>query len=96
MRGEGSAGGHHGLESIIAALHAMAFPRLRVGIGVLPPRTDAVQFVLSPFTHEEGRVMEPALQTAVAAVDVWLEQGLTIAMNQCNRTRMETTHDPSL
>jgi PTH1 family peptidyl-tRNA hydrolase len=33
MRGEGSAGGHNGLKSVIAELGTQDFARLRVGIG---------------------------------------------------------------
>lgn len=33
LRGSGSAGGHHGLESIIGRIGTSEFPRLRVGIG---------------------------------------------------------------
>jgi PTH1 family peptidyl-tRNA hydrolase len=33
LRGSGSAGGHHGMESIIAHIGTSDFPRLRVGIG---------------------------------------------------------------
>src|SRR3990172_4371239 len=43
LRGEGSAGGHNGLRSIIGELCSQQFARLRVGIG--EPERDAVDHV---------------------------------------------------
>ena len=91
LRGEGSAGGHHGLESVIEHLGATAFPRLRVGIGAAPPQADPATFVLSPFAPDEWRVMDGALTAATQAVAAWLHDGLAAAMNQCNRTHHPET-----
>ena len=90
LRGEGSAGGHHGLESVMAHVGTAAFPRLRIGIGAAPPGVDSADFVLSPFTPEEWRVMDGALTTATHAVAAWLHDGLAAAMNQFNRHNLET------
>ena len=53
VRREGSAGSHHGLRSVIEELETQSFPRIRVGIGPLADREEAVLFVLAPFGHEE-------------------------------------------
>ena len=54
FRSKGSAGGHHGLESIIGVLGTEDFPRLRIGIGSgnLTGR-DLTDFVLGAFLKEE-------------------------------------------
>ena len=85
IRSDGSAGGHHGLESIIAALGTDAFPRLRLGIGAVPPGMEGAVFVLNDFTAEERPVIATACATAAQAVEVWLQQGINAAMTQFNR-----------
>ena len=85
LRHEGSAGGHHGLESVMAALGTTAFPRLRIGIGAVPPGLEGAAFVLSHFTAEERPMIETACATAAQTIDVWLHQGTAAAMNQFNR-----------
>ena len=40
VRGKGSAGGHNGIKNIIAHLHTEEFPRVRVGVGMKPPRME--------------------------------------------------------
>ena len=87
LRGEGSAGGHRGLESVIQHLGTTAFPRLRVGIGAPPAGVDPADFVLSEFTRDEWVVMEPAIATAAECAAVWLREGVAAAMSRFNRMR---------
>ncbi|MEZ6070203.1 MAG: aminoacyl-tRNA hydrolase [Pirellulales bacterium] len=49
FRPQGSAGGQKGLADIIRALGTDDVPRLRVGIGPVPDRYDAADFVLGRF-----------------------------------------------
>ena len=86
LRPGGSAGGHHGMESIIAALGSRDFPRLRVGIG-RPSGGDVVSYVLDDFSSEEDKEVEKAVATAVEAAECYLEEGLEEAMNRFNRRR---------
>jgi len=90
LRGQGSAGGHHGLESIIRTVGSSAFPRLRLGIGVLPPRTDATAYVLTPFARTEWPTISTAIERATDVLETWVREGLTVAMNQCNRRSIST------
>lgn len=90
LRGEGSSGGHHGLESLIVALGTTAFARLRVGIGAVPPGMEGAEFVLSDFTATERPIIDAACATAAQAIDIWLEEGLDAAMQQCNRRNPES------
>ncbi len=83
LRPQGSAGGHHGMESIIAHIGTASFPRLRIGIGRPNPEAD-VDHVLSAFLAEERQRIDDTIQKAVSAVEVWLGQGIHVAMNRFN------------
>ena len=83
LRPQGSAGGHHGMESIIARIGTSNFPRLRVGIGHPNPDAD-VDHVLGNFDADEHDVMDETFVRAVEATDTWLVDGITKAMNKFN------------
>jgi PTH1 family peptidyl-tRNA hydrolase len=67
-RMKGSAGGHHGVESVITALGTEAIRRVKVGIGrPAPPgqaRDRVVDHVLSPFYPDEREAIESACARA--------------------------------
>jgi len=83
LRAHGSAGGHNGLQSILTASGTEAVPRLR--IGVEGSEADWVDFVLSPFSRSERKVIDEILPRALDAVETILEQGLEKAMSLYNR-----------
>lgn len=84
IRGEGSAGGHLGLESVLEAVGTQAVPRLRIGVG--PGRgKDLTSFVLGRFTAREGKALEEGLGLAMEACETWVAHGLSVAMNRFNR-----------
>jgi peptidyl-tRNA hydrolase, PTH1 family len=83
IRPDGSAGGHHGMESIIGRIGTSDFSRIRVGIGRPNPDAD-IGHVLSDFDEEERAVMDETIQRAVEAIEAWLEQGIVVAMNRFN------------
>ena len=85
LRAEGSAGGHNGLKSLIAHLHGQSFPRLRFGVGA--PRDPSVQidFVLGRFGRSEQAEVEEGIERSVAALELWLSEGIQPAMNRFNR-----------
>ncbi|MCX7839063.1 MAG: aminoacyl-tRNA hydrolase [Anaerolineae bacterium] len=83
LRPKGSAGGHHGMESIIAQLGASDFPRLRVGIGRPNPDAD-IDHVLGAFSDAELVVMEETFARAVDAIEAWLREGIDAAMSRFN------------
>jgi len=83
LRSKGSAGGHHGMESIIARIATSDFPRLRVGIGRPDPDAD-IDHVLGTFDHDERAAMDETFARAVEAVEVWLADGIDVAMNKFN------------
>jgi len=85
VRKGGSAGTHKGLRSVVAEMGTPSIPRLRVGIGPLAGRGDAVEFVLSPFSREELPVVEEALDKAEEALVMILDGGIEAAMNRFNQ-----------
>ena len=87
LRNGGSAGGHHGLESVTAMLGTTGIKRLRVGIGH-PGSGKTVDYVLSGFEGDEERKFSAALDTAAEAVKMVLSAGMDRAMNKYN-TRPE-------
>ena len=93
LRPGGSAGGHHGMESIIAALGSRDFPRLRVGIG-RPSSGDVVSYVLDDFSADEDKEVEKAVATVVEMLECYLEKGLEEAMNRFNRRRGDEAERP--
>jgi PTH1 family peptidyl-tRNA hydrolase len=84
LRGEGGAGGHNGMASLITVL-GKGFPRLRIGIGRPPGGADPVGFVLEPFEAKESGTIDDAIARASDAVEAWITLGLDAAMNRVNR-----------
>ena len=85
IRASGSSGGHRGLESVIGLLGSDGFARVRIGIG-RAERADAVSHVLGGFSPEEEAQIDAAVQRAADAVECWIADGVTAAMNRFNRT----------
>lgn len=85
IRKAGSAGGHNGMKSIIKCLGTQEFERVRVGIGEKPSRMDLADWVLSRFSKEEKERLDDALDLAVDAVKLMLDDKTDEAMNRFNR-----------
>ena len=85
IRAGGSAGGHNGLKNIIQHLGTDRFPRIKVGVG-MPPQAayDIADWVTGKPMGEEQKVIIEALDKAVAAIPVLIEQGVDRAMNRFN------------
>ncbi len=86
IRPGGSAGGQKGLADTIQQLASDGFPRLRVGIGPVPDRWNAADFVLGKLTGEDGKLAKQQVQRASDAVEAWINSGIDQAMNQYNRS----------
>ncbi len=84
LRARGSAGGHNGLKSLIAALGTNEFMRLRIGIQPEHPVSDARKFVLDEFTAGERRALDEILDRSAAAVRSVLRDGIVKAMSLYN------------
>lgn len=85
FRGNGSAGGHNGIKSLLATLGTEEFPRLRIGVGAPPPEVILSDHVLSPFPPGERVEIEKVLEIAAEGVNCALSAGLDAAMNRYNR-----------
>jgi PTH1 family peptidyl-tRNA hydrolase len=84
FRREGSPGGHHGLESVVAHLGTEAFQRLRIGIGRKEEGEDLVGHVLGRFSRAERKLMDEACIEAVRGITVWILHGIDECMGQFN------------
>jgi PTH1 family peptidyl-tRNA hydrolase len=84
VRGQGSAGGHNGLKSIIACLGTDGFARLRVGVGRGDTRRDLSDHVLSRVTGEERETLVEATGRAADAAELFLEAPIGELMRRFN------------
>lgn len=87
VRGQGSAGGHNGIKSIIANLASDRFPRVKVGVG--QPKYDLVSHVLGKFSDEERRVLEKTVPAAGEAVETIIREDVKESMNKYNNFKVE-------
>ncbi|TFH10302.1 MAG: aminoacyl-tRNA hydrolase [Candidatus Atribacteria bacterium] len=81
----GGAGSHNGMKSVIRALGTEDIPRLRIGIETEARGESGHDFVLDRFSKNEWKVVLPALQSAVEAIDVFCGRGIDEAMTRFNR-----------
>jgi PTH1 family peptidyl-tRNA hydrolase len=84
FRTDGSSGGQKGLADIIDRLGTEAVPRLRIGVGPVPPNWDPADFVLSRFTKQEQEIVEQIITRAAEAIEDWLANGIQVCMNKYN------------
>ncbi|MDD5914063.1 MAG: aminoacyl-tRNA hydrolase [Hominicoprocola sp.] len=85
VRAGGSAGGHNGLKNIIAHLGTDAFPRVKVGVGAPEnPEHDIVDWVVGSFSAPEKKVIDEALDKALAAAECIIEKSVAEAQNRYN------------
>jgi PTH1 family peptidyl-tRNA hydrolase len=84
MRPAGSAGGHHGLESIQQHLGTTEYPRLRIGIGRQDGAREITGHVLGRFGSTEAALADRVFKVASDQVETWLEAGIQKAMSRFN------------
>jgi peptidyl-tRNA hydrolase, PTH1 family len=82
LRRSGSGGGHNGLDSLIEHLNTSAFPRLRLGIGPVPPRIDPADFVLSLFPSAEETTVRKMTEEAAEVVENIIATGFDAAASR--------------
>jgi PTH1 family peptidyl-tRNA hydrolase len=92
IRERGSAGGHNGIKSILGALGTEEWIRIRIGVGK-PPLADGTEikaggkdYLLSPMRKAELVLLDEVLDRVNRAVEAILSQGVSVAMNEFNRT----------
>ena len=85
LRADGSAGGHNGIKSIIQELGSQEFPRVKIGVGAKPnPEYDLADWVLSAFSAQEEKALQPALENAADAALCIIDKGMYQAANLFN------------
>ncbi len=91
LRGNGSPGGHRGMESVIENLRTTAVPRLRLGIApdeagsaAAGRGEDLPDFVLAPFAADEAETAERMVHRAADCVLSWVDRGVDVTMNEYN------------
>jgi PTH1 family peptidyl-tRNA hydrolase len=95
LRERGSAGGHNGLKSIIAALKTDEFIRLRLGIQPAHPLHDAKRFVLEEFPKAQRDEVQQVLARSADALRAVLRDGLQKAMSQFNQSGLLNQTSPN-
>ena len=91
IRMGGSSGGHNGINSIIQEIGTHEFIRIKIGIG-RPEKDeddmfydrDVVGYVLSNFSQDEKKQLEPSIEKVSSAILCLLTAGLEPAMNRFN------------
>jgi PTH1 family peptidyl-tRNA hydrolase len=84
FRTRGSSGGQQGLQNTIEQLGSEEFCRLRIGVGPLPERYSAVDFVLGKFTATQRETVAEVVDRACKAIDCWCIDGIDQSMNNFN------------
>ncbi len=85
IRGNGSAGGHNGIKSIIQELGSQDFPRVKIGVGAKPnPEFDLADWVLSSFSANEEKALAVSFENAAKSVLSIIDEGVPQAANRFN------------
>jgi PTH1 family peptidyl-tRNA hydrolase len=88
IRSRGSAGGHNGLKSIIAAVGTNEFTRLRIGIQPEHPISDSKRFVLDAFSSAARPEVGKILDRSAEALHAVLRDGVLKAMTEYNSNEL--------
>ena len=81
---QGGAGGHRGIQSIFDHFGSRTFPRIKIGIGRPEYGEKIEDFVLSPFYDSQKEIINEVLKFSIHACDLYLSEGVEIAMNHIN------------
>lgn len=85
IKENGSAAGHNGVRSIIAALKTEVFIRVRVGVRPDFPIRDAAEYVLAPFARALKEDVQEIVSYTADAVECIVAEGASRAMTKFNR-----------
>lgn len=84
LRARGGAGTHNGMRSVLSTLGDEGFPRLRLGVGPVPPEVDLSEWVLGDFSGEQQLALPAVLERAAECLVAVIRRGLRAAMNDFN------------
>jgi len=88
IKEKGGHGGHKGLQSIINAVGADEFVRLRIGIGRSEAGGSVSDHVLGSFFGDESKQLDSVLIWARDAVVTILTEGSKVGMNRFNKKEL--------
>ncbi len=84
IRRQGSAGGHNGLKDIILHLGSSEFPRVKIGVGILPKGGDLISWVLGKIPQAQREAYYSTAEKAARACEVILTGDIERAMCEYN------------
>ncbi len=93
IRPNGSAGGHHGMESVIRNVATTEFPRVRLGITPGEKPRDGKEFVLRKFSKAQMQDLDELLDHAGKAVESIIAEGVEMSMTNFNRRARGLTNE---
>jgi len=93
IRPAGSAGGHNGVKSVIAALGTESFPRVRLGIHGGSGNRDGARIVLAKMSRAQKEELDELLDYASQAVESIIAEGVEMAMTKFNRRAGGSTQE---
>jgi PTH1 family peptidyl-tRNA hydrolase len=94
VRERGSAGGHNGLKSVIAAIGSNEFIRVRLGVKPEYPLEGMAEYVLATMRKPEREIAAQMVVDAAEAVELIVAEGAGKAMAKFNR-RVEVGEEDS-
>ena len=84
IRKKGSAGGHNGIKSIIHMTGTQGFKRIKVGVGEKPLGWDLADHVMGHFSADDKKLVDEAIDNAIAATVLMMQGEEDKAMNIYN------------
>jgi len=84
VRPKGSAGGHHGVESVIRSVGVSEFARVRLGISPGHKVANGAGYVLSQIRKAQSKELDELLDLASQAVESILAEGVEKSMTRFN------------
>lgn len=86
IRRKGSDGGQKGMRDIIELLGSQNIPRIKLGVGAKPhPDYNLADWVLSSFTQSEKSELDKAIERAVEAATLIINDKIDQAMNKFSK-----------
>lgn len=93
IKPKGSAGGHHGLESVIGSVGGTDFPRVRLGIHGGSRERDGARIVLGQFKRAQKQELDELLDYTAQAVESIIAEGVEKSMTKFNRRAPGSTNE---
>ena len=85
IRPNGSAGGHHGIESVIKSVGSRIFPGFAWEFMGAPVERDGARIVLGQFDRAQKEELDELLDYAAQAVESIIAEGVEKSMTKFNR-----------